>query len=163
MSDRVGAVRGGSRRASGFTLVDVMIALAVIAIGVLGMISLLLVLKSRNESFNTSRHAVRACQEVLEVSLAESQVMSTSAWIDKWNNAAFLPRKVFSLDKNTRYTGAAVGDKKDLAYYAGSVKVRDVSDPAKPGSLYEISVAVDTTGLTTSPIRTSLVTRRCPQ
>jgi len=160
MSDRVGTVRDGSRRARGFTLVDVMIALVVIAIGVLGMLSLLLALKSRNESFNTTRHAVRACQEVLELSLAESQVLSTTAWLAKWNNAAFIPRKVFSLDKGVRYTGPAVGNANDPAYYAGSVKVTDVSDPAAPGSLFEISVAVDTTGLTPSPIKTSLVTRR---
>jgi len=160
MSDRVGAVRGGSRRASGFSLVDVMIALAVIAIGVLGMMSLLLVLRSRNESFNTTRHAVRACQEVLELSLNEIQILSTPAWLAKWSNASFIPRKIFSLDKGVRYTGAAVGDKTDLAYYAGSVRVTDVSDPASPGTLFEISVAVDTTGLTPSPIKTSLVTRR---
>lgn len=161
MSDRVVIVRGGSRRAGGFTLVDVMIALAVIAVGVLGMMSLLLVLRSRNESFNTTRHAVRACQEVLELSLNEIQILSTPAWLAKWSNASFIPRKVFSLDKKERYTGPAVGDQTDLTYYAGRVRVTDVSDPAAPGSLFEIVVAVDTTGLTPSPIKTSLVTRRC--
>ena len=163
MSDRVSPVRGGSRRASGFTLVDVMIALMVIAIGVLGMMSLLLLLKARNESFNSTRHAVRACQEVLELSLAESRVLSTTAWFNKWNDAAFMPRKVFSLDKGVRYTGPEVGDDKSRTYLVGRVKVKDVSDPAAPGSLFEIAVSVDTTGLTPSPIKTSLVTRRCPQ
>ena len=96
MSHQVSPVRGGSRRASGFTLVDVMIALMVIAIGVLGMMSLLLLLKARNESFNSTRHAVRACQEVLELSLAESRVLSTTsvnskaliALISQWADAA---------------------------------------------------------------------------
>src|SRR5687767_1415381 len=100
MSDQVSIVRVGRPRAtSGFSLVDIVIALAVIAIAILGVMSLLIALKSRNETFNTSRHAVRACQEVLELALAESQVMPMTEWAAKWNASTFEPRKVFVLDK----------------------------------------------------------------
>lgn len=150
-------IRGRARRA-GFTLVDVVIALAVLAIGVLGVISLLLALKARNESFSTARQATRACQEVMELALAESQVMPLASWAAKWDAQTFQPRKVFVLDKDTRDARGIA--RSDADTYVGRVSVRDVSDPALPGTLYEIAVAVDTTGLTPAPIKTSLVTRR---
>jgi Tfp pilus assembly protein PilV len=157
MSDR--SIRPGrSRSASGFSLVDVVIALSVLSIGILGVISLMIALKARNETFNTSRHAVRACQEVMELALAESQVMTLPAWANKWDRQTFQPRKVFALDKVK--SDATTPGLADANTYVGRVSVRDVSDPALPGSLYEIAVAVDTTGLTPEPIKTSLVTRR---
>jgi type II secretory pathway pseudopilin PulG len=151
--------RGGRRRTGGFTLVDVVIALAVMVVAVLGIISLLLALQSRNESFNTSRHAVRACQEVMELAITEMQVLPLSVWVDKWGKATFVPRKVFILDKKDRAEKGPAGGTRKL-HYAGTVSVRDVSEPEQPESLFEIAVAVDTTGLTSEPIKTSLVTRR---
>lgn len=156
-SDRVGS-SGPARRAGGFTLVDVMIALAVLAVAILGVVSLMLALKARNESYSTSRHAVRACQEVLELALAESQVYPLPQWAARWNGQVFQPRKVFVLDKGARDT-RLIGEN-DARTYVGRISVADVSSEEHPGTLYEIAVAVDTTGLTPSPIKTSLVTRR---
>ncbi|HEX7899734.1 MAG TPA: hypothetical protein VF950_18340 [Planctomycetota bacterium] len=136
-----------------------MIALAVIAIAILGVMSLLIALQARNESFNTSRQAVRACQEVLEVAITESAVMPMDEWAGKWDGVPFEPRKVFVLEKGRRDGNDPVGDA--TKKFVGRVTVKDVSEPEfPPGSLYEIAVAVDTTGLTPSPIKTSLVTRR---
>jgi len=159
MSDRAATVRVGlPKGTSGFTLVDVVIALAVIIIGILGVISLLLALQSRNESLNTSRHAVRACQEMMEVVMTDKMLYPHDVWVDLWNDQRFQPRKVFVLDKGARDPRNIAVD--DPATYVGVVTIRDVSDPEMPDSVDEIAVAVDTTGLTPSPIKASLVTRR---
>lgn len=143
------------RRSAGFSLVDVVIALAVLAVAVLGVFSLIVALKARNESHAGSRHATRACQEVLELALAESQVLPLATWAAKWNGQDFQPRKLFVADKDRRDPKIDDGQNR-----VGLVTVRDVSEEAFPGTIYEISVAVDSTGLTPSPIKTSLVTRR---
>ena len=149
---------GRPRRTSGFSLLDVMLALAVLAVAILGVFSLLLALRTRNDSFSAGRHAVRACQEVLELALADSQVRPLGDWAAFWDRQVFQPRKVFVLDKGTRDgRPIAAGDP---ATYVGRVSVRDVSDPERPGTLWEIAVGVDTTGLTVPPIKSSLVTRR---
>jgi type II secretory pathway pseudopilin PulG len=159
MSDRAVTVRVGlPKGASGFTLVDVVIALAVVIIGILGVISLLLVLRSRNESLNTSRHAVRACQEMMEVVMTDKMLYPHDVWVCLWNDHRFQPRKVFVLDKESRDARLIATD--DPATYVGRVVIRDVSDPEMPDSLDEVAVSVDTTGLTPSPVKASLVTRR---
>lgn len=152
-------------RAGGFTLVDVVLALAVLSVGVLGVVSLLLMLKTRNEAHSTSRHATRACQEVMELVLAEmraNRANLTAGWLHAWNGQEFQPRKVVVLDKDrpdpTSYPAALGRDTTNC----GRIDIRDVSDPAHPQSLYEISISIDTTGLTTPPVKSRLVTRRSP-
>ena len=159
MSDRVSALRARPGRTGGFTLVDVVIALSVIAIGILGVVSLLLALKARNESLSTSRHAVLACQEMLEVVLTDKLVLPHDQWVSTWNKFDFQPRKLFVLDKLKRDSiGAAA--KNDFSTYGGKIRITDVSDPELPDSMDEIAVSVDTTGLTPTPVKFSLVTRR---
>ena len=161
MSDSVIGRVGPPRKTGGFTLVDVVIALAVIVIGILGVMSLLLGLQSRNESLNTSRHAVRACQEMLEVVMTDKMLYPHDVWVGLWNNQTFQPRKVFVLDKEKRDPRNVWTNDPDT--YVGRVVIRDVSDPEMPESVDEIAVSIDTTGLTTAPIKTSLVTRRSRQ
>lgn len=161
-----------AKRTGGFSLVDVVIALAVLAVGVLGVISLLLMLKTRNEAHSTSRHSLRACQEVMELVLAEMKLFHSqgnlAGWTRKWNEdiPGWQPRKVVILDKDrpdaTEYQGPNPKVLGREETNCGHVRIEDVSDPALPNSLYEISVWVDTTGLTTPPIKTRLVTRRSP-
>lgn len=155
-------VRKGRRGAGGFTLVDVVFALALIAVAILGIISLMLVLKARNEAHSLTRHATRACQEVMEHILADFKSGHADP-AGKWNGKEFQPRKVVALDKDVpTYQAALTDDTSDghHKYNCGRTFVTDVSDPLFPGTLYEISVSIDTTGLTIPPIQTRLVTRR---
>jgi Tfp pilus assembly protein PilV len=145
-------------RAAGFSLIDVMMALSVLAVAILGVVSLLLALRARNESSSQARLATRACQEVMELALSQSHVMPLPQWAAYWNVQRFQPRKLFVLDKGLR-DGRAIAAE-DLRTYAGRIAVRDVSDVEHPGTLWEIAVWVDTTGLTASPIKARLVTRR---
>ena len=159
MSEGVGCLPVRVRpRTAGFSLIDVMLALSVLAVAILGIVSLLLALRTRNESSSHARLATRACQEVMELALSQSHVMPLPQWAAFWNVQRFQPRKVFVLDKGFR-DGRGIGVE-DLRTYAGRVSVRDVSDAEHPETLWEIAVWVDTTGLTPSPIKTRLVTRR---
>jgi hypothetical protein len=133
-----------------------MLALMVLAVAVLGVISLLLVLRSRNESSASARHATRACQEMMELVLGQSHVKTMPQLAAFWNVQTFKPKKVFLAEKDV-YNPTPAGE--DIGA-CGRVNIRDISDAEHPGSLWEIAVWVDTTGLTTSPIKTSLVTRR---
>lgn len=146
------------RRTAGFSLVDVMFALAVLAVGLLGVMSLLLALRARNESSSQARLATRACQEVMELALSQSYVRPLPQWAAFWNVQRFQPRKLLVLDKERLDPRNIAQD--DLRTYVGGVSVRDVSEATHPGTLYEIAVWVDTTGLTPKPIQARLVTRR---
>lgn len=154
------------QKAGGFSLVDVIFALTIVTIAILGVISLMMALRARNDAQSTSRHATQACQEVMEHVLADIRA-NTPGWFGKWNNKVFQPKKVVSVDKEKPpgYVEKPFNqgaDEESNVYNCGRVLISDISDPAKPKTLYEISVSIDTTGLTQPPIKSRLVTRRSP-
>lgn len=171
-------VRFGRKGAGGFSLVDLVFALAIVAVAILGIISMMLAIKARNESHSAARVALRACQEYMELILATQKAgiidpatnqakhfdaAGEPLWIKTFHDLPFQPLKLVKFDKKIdpapekdQYIDTVGAN----PYNCGRAFIKDISDPASPKTLYEISVWIDTTGLTEPPIKTRLVTRR---
>jgi len=140
----------------GFTLLELMIALAVLAVGILGGFSTVLVVRRHNQATADLRHAYRACQQMMDLVLtrkgpADSQGASTSEqWKANWDGRLWEAVKDGSshlMPPEWRY---------------GTVRVEPVSnpDPAEPALpfLYKVTVSLKGQSATLQPLNVELVT-----
>lgn len=160
----------GNRGRAGLTLVEIAVASVVFSIAVIGSFSLITAVQSHNQSFEDSRLATKACQEVMELVLLDSHnYANLASWADKWNHlgtvvqdGGFFTPRLHPIDPMGNFE-------------LGRVQVRDISgtvvlpnhSPTPPAGpyLYEVTVTVqgkDRSGapVTLRPLSVSLVSRR---
>jgi hypothetical protein len=129
--------------AAGMTLTEVMLSLGILAITMTGIMGLIVSVSRHNQSFSDSRHAYKACQEVMAVvinSFEQERKKSPplwTAWRTDWN----LEQNV---DIRTKYRGGLLH--KDSYIFRDFVAVRDIgvtlTPPAPANSLLEIEVMI---------------------
>jgi len=127
---RTGATQGS-------TLVEIVVAMGVMAVGLAGFIGLLAATHGHNESSDDVRVAYQACQEALE-----DLVRTPIAELPSKDGTTFLVSGI------------------DPAQPIGSVQVKDFLPTTDPGKVFEITVRVKSAGQTFRPVDVSLVTLR---
>lgn len=161
--------RRTDRGEAGLTLLEILISSVVLVIAILGSFSLIVSVQTHNQSFSDSRLATKACQEVMEMVLADSHATPNLAtWVNKWNTIGtqndggfFVPRL---------HVADSAGN-----YELGRVRITDISStvtipnhstspPAGP-YLYEIAVSVNGKArngsqVTLKPLSVLFVSRR---
>ena len=140
----------------GFTLLELMIALAVLATGILGGFSTVLMIRRHNQSTADLRHAYRACQQMMDLVLTRNGPLSTDGagtpdqWASNWNGKRWEAVK----DGGSHLMPA------DWRY--GSVQVEAVPnpDPAEPPLpfMYKVTVSLQGQSRTLQPMNVELVT-----
>jgi type II secretory pathway pseudopilin PulG len=117
------------------TLLEIMIALVVLSIALLGVLSMMLVTQNHNQSSSERTLASKACQEVMEQVIATpyNNLMAT------WNNAKF--------GSNILTPPTPVNGNKPILY--GLVTVTQMNAetlaPDAGGTMMQITVTFDTT------------------
>ncbi len=129
--------RLGCRRRGGFTLIEIVVALMILAIALVGLVSLILAVQTHNQSFSDARMSHKACQEVMELLLG-MQYSSMRA------------------QNGVRFIVPVLHPTRQI----GRVTLRDVSPPADPTTITEIEVSVNTQGVGLKPLNVSIVSRR---
>ncbi|GEM_PF-2887031 len=128
-----------SRADRGFTLLEVVIALGVIAVALMGSLSLLLLTHRHNTSTNETATAYKACQEMME----KLRTM-TYDQVKAQNGVGFVATKLHPTQP------------------VGSVAVTDVSPAGDPDTLVQVVVSIVTPpgGITLRPVNARLVSWR---
>lgn len=111
-----------SRR--GLTLLELMIAMSILAVALLGGVALILALQTHNQSFSDARVAYKACQDQMEYLLHRP-------YDQMWQEAGLNDKK-FPVPE--LHPTALVG----------FVRLRDVFPATDPGKVTEIEVGVNT-------------------
>jgi Tfp pilus assembly protein PilV len=128
------------------TLLEIMIAMVVLAIALMGLLSLVLVTQSFNQSAADANVANKACQEVMEQVLATSITNITS-----WHDSTFIAKVL--------HPSAAVG-----RVLVESVDPEAPNTLAAGGKMYRVTVSIDTSApglkVTQRPVKVALVTWR---
>ena len=163
-------IPGVGRRDRGFTLVEIMIALMILAIALTGVVALFMRTQRHNQIIAEGRSNLKAAQEVMEVVISDIKRMQAAGaapdwatWMTDWNNMHMQYQGgvtgFFDIEttKNVTASGGAVIDfrslvrpadsipgHKDLAGYRAKVEIvdRSVSIGAAPFSLFEIRIRV---------------------
>jgi type II secretory pathway pseudopilin PulG len=125
------------RGRGGFSLIDLMVAMVILAVALVGVIGLILAVQTHNQSFSDSRLAYKASQEVMEQLLR-------------------LQYTTMRAQNGIRFEVPNIHQTAQI----GVVRIRDAGPPLDPTSITEIEVIVDTQGVGLKPLRTSLVSRR---
>lgn len=123
----------------GFSLLEVILAMVVLAIALLGVMGVLLVTHQHNTSSSESSLAHKACQEVME----QLRAMSYDAMLTQ-NNLDFVARKLHPTQP------------------IGVVEVSDVSPAGDPDTKAEMRVRIRTQPgqVTRAPVNVELVSWR---
>ena len=140
----------------GFTILELMIALAVLAIGLLGGFSTVLAIRSHNQGTADLRYAYRACQQMMDLVLTRKGPVSGAAantpeeWAANWDNKKWDAVKddgKFLMPSDWRY---------------GTVRIEPVPnpDPAEPALpfMYRVTVSLRGQSATLRPVNVELVT-----
>ncbi len=137
----VGSVEGMSagRRKAGFSLLEVVVALGVLAISMTGIVGLLLVSHQHNTSTNETTIAAKACEEMMETLRT-----MTYAQVKAQNGVTFVATGLHPTQP------------------LGTVAVTDVSPPGDPDTIVEVRVSITTVDgqVTRKPVNVQLVSWR---
>jgi prepilin-type N-terminal cleavage/methylation domain-containing protein len=156
-------IAAAARRDRGFTLVEIMISLAILAIALTGVVALFLRTQRHNQIIAEGRSNLKAAQEVMEIVISDikrKQSSGTSpdwsAWMSAWNAAGGGTTAYFGIKNHIIIDGNQVDFRagvraadtltmhKDLEGYQAKVEIvdRSTSIGAAPFSLFEIRVLV---------------------
>lgn len=123
----------------GFSLLEIMIAMIILAVAMLGVLSLLLVTHQHNQSTSETALAYKSCQEIME----QLQGMNYDDMLAQ-NGVTFVAKKLH----------------KDLPI--GIIEVTDASPAGDPDTKAEVRVRIQTQPgqITQQPLNVELVTWR---
>jgi prepilin-type N-terminal cleavage/methylation domain-containing protein len=156
-------IAAAARRDRGFTLVEIMIALAILAIALTGVVALFMRTQRHNQIISEGRSNLKAAQEVMEVVISDVKRKQASgaspnwsAWMTAWNAAGGGTTAYFGIKNPIFIDGNQVDFRslvraadtlamhKDLEGFQAKVEIVDRSTgiAAAPFSLFEIRVRV---------------------
>jgi len=128
---------GRRRRCGGSLLLETAFGAAVFALVVTGTVGLYLLVQSHNLGSDHTRQATKGCQEILEQLLAMN-----FATMSAQNGVPFVVPPLHPTQA------------------LGSIQITDVSPPGDPGTILEVVVRVQASGVVDPPVNVALTTWR---
>lgn len=158
--DREARRRTATARA-GFTLLEIMVALAIFAIAMMGVVALFMTIFRHNQSTADTRLLYKAAEEVMEIVMTSheqkllEQNPDWAGWVGSWN---------YETDVNVKQKYRPTLDHKDVHPFLDTVKVTDITPGGYAAySLLQIEVTVRSTSrLDPDPQKAKLATTLNP-
>ncbi len=126
--------RHSRRSQGGFSLLEIMIAMVVLAVAMFGVLGLLLVTHQHNQSTSESAHAYKSCQEIME----QLQAMSYDDMLGQ-NGVTFVAKK---LHPNLPIGVIEIADASPVEYPDSKSEVR-VRIQTQPGQITKQAINVE--------------------